>query len=418
MQAINTFREILDNTYTIITVESIHLESEAWENTTALLVIPGGRDIFYNRDLKGAASFKIQNYVKKGGKYLGFCGGGYFGCSKIVFEPNSPIQVIGDRPLCFFPDMCKGAAFPGFRYDSDISSRAVKISIEKESFKQKKKSEWISDSESDPPYVYYNGGGYFANADLYSNRLLYELDIDSSNVSESQVSYTNILSRYCSDVSDPENRSESIEGAAAVIACHYGMGIAILTGVHIEFSSDAFCPSGMDSLPKSDIDRLKYSENARIRYVISIFHYLGLDVNIEAVDQSSTLPKKPISPTFIVPIKEDEEYEVGQLISKLNQNANNHLIHDTFNTIDYRHINSNSMVSSNEKIEELIYSTVDNKISKLYILNNEFLPAFKPYFSFDIIRFKSYMLRTNANFFGNWLMYSEVTNSNQTFLKR
>jgi glutamine amidotransferase-like uncharacterized protein len=48
-----------------------------------------------------------------GGSYLGLCAGAYYGSSRVVFEPGTPLEVIGDRELAFFPGIARGAAYPG-----------------------------------------------------------------------------------------------------------------------------------------------------------------------------------------------------------------------------------------------------------------------------------------------------------------
>ena len=49
----------------------------------------------------------------RGGAYLGLCAGAYYGCSPVVFEPGSALQVVGDRELRFFPGTGEGAAYAG-----------------------------------------------------------------------------------------------------------------------------------------------------------------------------------------------------------------------------------------------------------------------------------------------------------------
>jgi len=44
---------------------------------------------------------------------LGLCAGAYYGCARVVFEPGTPLEVVGDRELAFFPGVARGAAFPG-----------------------------------------------------------------------------------------------------------------------------------------------------------------------------------------------------------------------------------------------------------------------------------------------------------------
>ena len=60
-----------------------------------------------------AAAPPAPDYVKSGGSYLGLCAGAYYGCARVVFEPGTPLEVVGGRELQFFPGTARGAAFPG-----------------------------------------------------------------------------------------------------------------------------------------------------------------------------------------------------------------------------------------------------------------------------------------------------------------
>ncbi|OLY78285.1 Biotin-protein ligase [Smittium mucronatum] len=339
-QAIISLANLLDKRYSIVTIEALQLATESWEDSTFLLVIPGGRDAFYNRDLGGIAAMKIRNYVRNGGKYLGFCGGGYFGCSRVLFEPNSPLEIIGDRPLGFYPGVCKGAAYPGFNYNNEEKSKVIQISVEKSAFKQQKMSEWMSESDIEYHDVYYNGGGYFADSDYLGNDLLYEIDMDNFNDDIRKSYYTQVLCRYPSDVSDPENRTINVEGAAAIVACQYGKGIAVLTGVHIEFSYKVFISPTNSLLPQDQLNRLKSSERSRQKLFISILHYLGLNVSSDAIDIISATTKKSITPTFIIPMKNVLESDIVHLILQLGEGSLDNIIHDNHNSFDFTLIDS------------------------------------------------------------------------------
>lgn len=52
-------------------------------------------------------------FVTQGGSYLGLCAGAYYACARVEFEPGTPLEVVGDRELAFFPGIAQGAAFPG-----------------------------------------------------------------------------------------------------------------------------------------------------------------------------------------------------------------------------------------------------------------------------------------------------------------
>lgn len=71
-------------------MDAKELKSSKWESETALLVIPGGRDIYYHEALDGEGTWKIRHFVEQGGAYLGICAGAYFGASAIEFERGEP----------------------------------------------------------------------------------------------------------------------------------------------------------------------------------------------------------------------------------------------------------------------------------------------------------------------------------------
>lgn len=184
------------------------LLKEPWAPTCALLVFPGGADLGYCRVLNGAGNRTIAQYVRRGGAYLGFCAGGYYGSRRCEFEVGNPaLEVVGSRELAFFPGTCRGGAFKGFEYHSEKGARAANISVSKGAF---------DDSESLPDEFrcYYNGGGVFVDAD--------KLASESSNVQ--------ILAEYTGDID-----VESGAAKPAIVYCKVGEGCAILTGPHPEY---------------------------------------------------------------------------------------------------------------------------------------------------------------------------------------
>lgn len=54
----------------------------------------------YCRSLNGEGNRRIDQYVRRGGSYLGLCAGGYYGSSKCEFEVgNKVLEVVGAREL-------------------------------------------------------------------------------------------------------------------------------------------------------------------------------------------------------------------------------------------------------------------------------------------------------------------------------
>jgi biotin--protein ligase len=160
----------------------------------------------YCRTLNGEGNRKISQYVNRGGSYLGFCAGGYYGSQRCEFEvDDNKMAVVGDRELGFFPGVCRGLAFAGFVYHSEAGARAAEVKIHKES---------LVEVKSDLPETfktYYNGGGVFVDAKKLESRGV------------------QILASYTEDL-----HVESGEGAAAVVYRKVGEGHTVLTGPHPE----------------------------------------------------------------------------------------------------------------------------------------------------------------------------------------
>ncbi len=156
----------------------------------------------YCRSLNCDGNRRIAEYVRRGGSYLGFCAGGYYGSSKCEFEVgNKAMEVVGPRELSFFPGTCRGCAFKGFVYHSEAGAKAVDLKVDKEGFK--------SGIIPQTFRSYYNGGGVFVNAEKFLDKGV-----------EVLATYSHAL-----DVDG---------GAAAVVYCKVGEGSAILTGPHPE----------------------------------------------------------------------------------------------------------------------------------------------------------------------------------------
>jgi len=158
----------------------------------------------YCRSLNGEGNRLIEQYVRRGGAYLGLCAGGYYGSSRCEFEVgNRLLEVVGSRELAFFPGTCRGCAFKGFVYRSEAGAKAAELNVHKEAFK----SEIVPETFRS----YYNGGGVFVDAGKFADKGI-----------EALASFTDPL-----DV-------EGGDGPAAVVYCKVGEGSAILTGPHPE----------------------------------------------------------------------------------------------------------------------------------------------------------------------------------------
>lgn len=172
-----------------------------------MLVFPGGADLGYCRTLNGEGNRRITQFVERGGSFLGFCAGGYYGSKRCEFEVgDKKMEVVGARELAFYPGTCRGGAFPGFVYHSEVGARAVELNVPS--------TARVGTTMPANFHSYYNGGGVFVDAPKYQDRGV-----------EILASFTEKLN------------VDSGDGAAAVVYCKAGEGAAILTGPHPEYVS-------------------------------------------------------------------------------------------------------------------------------------------------------------------------------------
>lgn len=210
-----------DKKYQVAPINSKIINDSDWESDTALLIFPGGRDIYYHNALKGKPNKRIKSFVKKGGSYLGICAGGYYGASSIEFEKGYPLEVVGDRELGFFPGVAVGSAYgPNlFNYENENGSRASKI-------KCLFQNGGLATS-------YFNGGCKFSGAKNYDN--------------------VKILANYF-DIED---------NPAAIVECKVNKGCAILSGVHFEYDLLHFAKISNKNIVIELLPQIQQLEKAR-----------------------------------------------------------------------------------------------------------------------------------------------------------
>ena len=243
---------------------------EPWQSTCAALVFPGGADQGYCRTLNGAGNRRIRQYVEQGGKYIGFCAGGYYGTARVEFEVgNRLLEVVGDRELAFYPGTSRGCAFSGFVYHSEKGARASELLVNKNSL--------ASGSIPNVLRSYYNGGGVFVDAPKFADKGVEVLAEYSDNL----------------DV-------DAGEGRAAIVFCKVGEGAALLTGPHPEFvfgfskavdnwslTKPRFASQNLQQ-PKEDVpgfnkvvEELAKDEKHRMDFLKACLAKLGLTINEE-----------------------------------------------------------------------------------------------------------------------------------------
>lgn len=190
-------QENLDKKYVLDTVDRKFLKTDEWQLNTYLLIFPGGRDLPYCSALQGEINQSIIDFVQSGGNFLGICAGGYYGSRQVNFEIGGSLEVVGIRELQFFPGIAVGPAYGlgKFCYESSSGSQVANLDLP------------LANHSSQTVAAYFNGGCLFLNADNYKN--------------------VSTISTYA-----------DIEGTpSAIIECRVGMGKAILSGVHPEYSA-------------------------------------------------------------------------------------------------------------------------------------------------------------------------------------
>ena len=158
-QTLRTLKKFLKSSYDVKLIGSDVLKNDKipWDESCALFVMPGGRDLVYLDEFKGTNFFKR---LKGKVKYLGICAGAYFAADRIEFEMGrTGYEVKGDRPLKLIDTLAKGALETGklFYYSDDYTeSKEQQHSIQAINIKT------IIDNKN--LKVAYNGGCYFPQA--------------------------------------------------------------------------------------------------------------------------------------------------------------------------------------------------------------------------------------------------------------
>lgn len=254
-----TLRRLLPS-YDVQAVDARALACDPWAATTALLVLPGGRDLPYVAELGEArrqahapasaavrADERMHAYVAAGGRFLGICAGAYYASGQVVFQRGTPLEVVGERPaLRFFPGECRGTAYPGFVYESDAGARLTRLALPDG-------SAWT---------CAYNGGGAFIDADAYASQGV------------------EVLARY------PPTDSAlapGYAGQAAALRCTVGDGVALLFGTHPEFPLQRDARSVRESgapetVPPTEAE-LQQLDTERLVRLAGLLRDTGLEVS-------------------------------------------------------------------------------------------------------------------------------------------
>ncbi len=218
-QTLAMFAHSLPN-HSVRTIGADKVIANDWSKDAVLFVMPAGADLPYVKKLNGTGNKNIRNFVEKGGAYLGICAGAYYGSAYVEFDKGGELEVLGDRELAFFPGKAIGPILAKYDYKSNSGARAIDIG---------------------KTVVYYNGGGYFENADKFNN--------------------VSILANYHNKL-------------PAIILVKIGNGKAVLSGVHFEFDADLMDEQDLDL--KKIIPTLKAHNSSRLTLISEILEKLGL----------------------------------------------------------------------------------------------------------------------------------------------
>ncbi|WP_341747593.1 BPL-N domain-containing protein [Candidatus Tisiphia endosymbiont of Dascillus cervinus] len=229
-----TLKQIVLSNYKIHFISASEIIENKWSNQAALLIIPGGRDIYYAKQLNGKGNKAIKDYVEIGGNYLGICAGAYYGSGFVEFDKDGSLEILGERELAFFPNKTIGPVLAKYNYENNSGVRAalIKLAIDDNSLSKK-------------IMIYYNGGPYFVDTQLYKN--------------------INTLAYY-------QFLDQSV--LPAVLKIKYNKGNVILSAVHFEYSSKLLNMN--DKFHAQIVSELEQSEFDKIKFAGVIFKYLGL----------------------------------------------------------------------------------------------------------------------------------------------
>ncbi|KAF3938349.1 hypothetical protein ABW19_dt0200963 [Dactylella cylindrospora] len=361
---------------------------EPWTSTCALLCIPGGADLGYCKSLNGPGNQRITQYIRRGGKYIGFCAGAYFASSAIEFEKgNVSMEVSGKRELGFFPGICRGTAFKGFKYNSEAGARACALEV----------ADKLVDLGSPARFsCYYNGGGAFVDAHTYTEQGV------------------EVLARYQQPI--------EIDGGGdrvAAVGCRIGSGYSLLIGTHPEFAASSLRKtSDQESYPEL-LKALEENEPQRLQFMTSCFKLLGLKTNAK-----ETAPPK-LSKLHVSCLDIKDVSVFMQTLSELkepNYNGDGYGFiqgeNDDFLLEDQRSHPTEDRHEEDPPAQSVgSQSQVQKPLFRLKVHNEDY-PTLEetPYFNWST--YFQHLGQEGATAFGSPLLYGEVITSTNTILDK
>lgn len=228
---VNTLYRIVHKKYNIKLVNKEYLLNYNWEECTDAFIMPGGLEHLYAQFLEGECNVRLKAFVENGGKYLGTCAGGYYGCAHVHIAPGTSNTLCASRPLAFFRGTASGPLFKPFVINSERGASAARVMCN-------------FDNHTFPIKLYYNGGCYF-------------------KIDKTQHKNVDVLATYSDFNNEP-----------ATILCSVEKGMAILSGVHFEFLPIYLNKN--DPYLKEIIPVLESTEDGRDMFCQKIFKLLNL----------------------------------------------------------------------------------------------------------------------------------------------
>ncbi|KAJ3196907.1 biotin holocarboxylase synthetase [Irineochytrium annulatum] len=374
---LRTLRGLLSSSYDVIPVDAATLIKEPWQQSTSLIVLPGGRDLPYVDSLSPAGTERIRDWVHKGGRYLGICAGAYFGSSRVEFEMGrNGFEVVGGRDLALVSVTAKGSVTERFEYNSDFGAKAVGVEV----------SPHVAVG-TQRLSLYANGGPFF----------------EASGAAGSQA--FNILASYQSGVVG------NAMGQPAVIEAKHGSGVVTLSGPHIEFSAKVF--EGSSEIDPEVLATLRANEEKRIDFLRFLLRRLGVSTN-DAAEDSNADPMP--SPMYLSYVKDTvTEREVGTWLASLNEKLKDGVLEDTVNAIRIvKHAATVTRPTSPLSVSIVCHE--DGRVPDLRQTPQFDMAAYFHY----VEQLRSEVLKTRQhNFsFGSILLYGETIGSTQTLLEK
>ncbi|KAJ1334871.1 biotin-[acetyl-CoA-carboxylase] ligase [Batrachochytrium salamandrivorans] len=460
-------RQQLSQSYDIITVDAHTLATAPWAASTALLVVPGGRDLAYMAALDPAGTAAIRRYMHgendptntkpnttagtekdstinrsacakasstpTGGRYLGICAGAYFACAAVEFElGRHDYEVIGPRPLRFCPAVAVGSVTAPirFEYNSEMSAAAMEIVMVDAAVVAKD----LTTSNTAVGDVATPTANVNANTTVDTNSV--NTMHRSALSSDKLVVYVNggpyfDLSRHCSF--DHESLDQSCcsttvvaryatNGMPAIVDCCVGsprststnastndneaLGKAILVGPHLEVSASYV--RDHISIITDDAERAHLQE-----LLPALDQFSTADTNTNTLDIRPT----PIQAYFVSDVQHSRFMNLMRCDDGSNEIVDTHNTWNVSTTSDYQQMpvvtDSLGDVLSTGTLKLCSFS-MNNTINET-ILDQKFNAS--SYFNELNLRREQRMELGSASF-GTPLLYSQVITSTQTVLEK